>query len=320
MKLIIFVVLNLIALSSISSRNLKGVSIKGGNSGKSSSGNPTHHTTPTHHTSPTHQTTPTHHTIHVSHKFSTTHTNRDTTHTKKTTYISPFEKRRIKEEWSQKRLEEERQKRKEETKKKLEEIRKRREEERKKKEEELRKKREETKKRLEEIRKKREEELRKKKLEEIQKKKEEELKKKKEEEAKKKLEEIKKKKEEEDKKKQSQPKFTKTGTGIETIDYQKTLGLKSGCNFMACCVMGGLTTNDQIMKAHEWALKNNYIRSDNYVNMSPYDFAKKVSQEFQTTYHSEWKRGGSSEVHHFWVVDENGNEIFNSAGLGYHGH
>ena len=132
-------------------------------------------------------------------------------------------------------------------------------------------------------------------------------------------EQIRKKKLKEDKNKQSQPKFTKKGTGIETIDYQKTLGLKSGCNFMACCVIGGLTTNAQIMKAHEWALKNNYIRNDNYVNMSPYDFAKKISQEFQTTYHSEWKRGGSSEVHHFWVVDGNGNEIFNSAGLGYHG-
>ena len=89
---------------------------------------------------------------------------------------------------------------------------------------------------------------------------------------------------------------------------------------MACCVIGGLTTNAQIMKAHDWALKNNYIRSNNYVNLSPYDFAKKISKEFKTTYHSEWKRGGSAAVRHFWVEDRNGNEIFNSAGLGYHGH
>ena len=88
---------------------------------------------------------------------------------------------------------------------------------------------------------------------------------------------------------------------------------------MACCVIGGLTTNEQIMKAHDWALEHKYIRNDNFVNLSPYDFAKKISEEFKTTYHSEWKRGGSGKVHHFWVVDSNGNEIFNSAGLGYHG-
>ena len=190
-----------------------------------------------------------------------------------------------------KRLEQKIQKAEEEAKKKLEEIKKKLKPEETKKAEEERKKQEERK-RQEEERKRQEEER-------------------------KRQEALKRQKEEEERKKQSQPKFTKTGTGIETIDSQKKLGLHSGCNFMACCVIGGLTSNEQILKAHEWALKNKYIRNDNYVNMSPYDFAKKISEEFKTTYHSEWKRGGSSKVHHFWVVDSNGNEIFNSAGLGY---
>ena len=84
--------------------------------------------------------------------------------------------------------------------------------------------------------------------------------------------------------------------------------------------MGGLTTSEQIKKAHEWALDNKYIRHDDYVKLYYKEFAKKISEEFKTTYHSEWDRGGSAQVGHFWVVDANGKEIFNSAGLGYHGH
>ena len=197
----------------------------------------------------------------------------------------------------------------------LEQIKKRLEQKIQKAEEEAKKKLEEIKKKLKPEETKKTEEERKK--EEERKRQEE---KKRQEEERRRQEALKRQKEEEERKKQSQPKFTKTGTGIETIDSQKKLGLHSGCNFMACCVIGGLTSNEQILKAHEWALKNKYIRTDNYVNMSPYDFAKKISEEFKTTYHSEWKRGGSGEVGHFWVVDSNGNEIFNSAGLGYYGH
>ena len=89
---------------------------------------------------------------------------------------------------------------------------------------------------------------------------------------------------------------------------------------MACCVIGGLTTNEQIIKAHEWALQNNFIRNDNYVNLDYNDFAKLVSEQFQTIYHPDWTRDGSDDQGHYWVLDSNGKEIFNSAGLGYHGY
>ena len=165
-----------------------------------------------------------------------------------------------------------------------------------------------------------------KKLEEIKKKIEEKIKKT-EEQEKKQLEDAKKKikpeeerkKKEEEKKNQSQIQFTDKGTGIPTISSQKKLGYKAGCNFMACCVLGGLTNDDQIKKAHEWALGNKYIGKDDFVKLNYRDFAKKISEQFKTTYHSEWDRGGSTKKHHFWVVDGNGKEIFNSAGLGYHG-
>ena len=276
MKLILFVVFNLIALSSISSKNLKvSTPIKGSNSQKPTSTNPTKPTTTS--------------------KHGTTSTKHDTTQTKKDqTKKDQTKKDQTKKDQTKRdttKLT------KEEKLKKLEEIKRKKEEERKRLEEERKKKREEKLKKLEEIK---------------RKKAEEEMKRKKE-------EELRKKKEEEEKKKQSQPKFINSGTGIETISYQKSLGLKEGCNFMACCVIGGLTTDQEILKAHDWALVHNYIRSDNYVNISYSDFAKKISEEFKTTYHDDWKRGGSAEQGHFWVVDGNGKEIFNSAGLYYHG-
>ena len=289
MKLILFVVFNLIALSSISSKNLKVTApIKGSNSQKSTSTNPTKTTTTT--------------------KHDTTQSKKDQTkkdQTKKDqTKKDQTKKDQTKKDQTKKDQTKPDQTKRDTTKltreeklKKLEEVKRKKEEERKRLEEERKKKREEKLKKLEEIK---------------RKKAEEEMKRKKE-------EELRKKKEEEERKKQSQPKFTNSGTGIETISYQKSLGLKEGCNFMACCVIGGLTTDQEILKAHDWALQHNYIRSDNYVNISYSDFAKKISKEFKTTYHDDWKRGGSAEQGHFWVEDGNGKEIFNSAGLYYHG-
>ena len=214
-----------------------------------------------------------------------------------------------------KKIEETKEKTKEEAKTKLKEIIKKIEDS--KLIPEAKKKYEEMKKKLEETIKKAEEEA-KKKLEEIKKKLKPEEERKRAEEERKKAEE--RKRAEEEKNKQNQPKFTKTGTGIETIGSQKSLGYAQGCNFMACCVLGGLTTSKQINDAHKWALDKGFIRNDCYVNLYYKDFAKKISEQFKTTYHSEWDRGGSAKVGHFWVVDGNGNEIFNSAGLGYHGH
>ena len=103
--------------------------------------------------------------------------------------------------------------------------------------------------------------------------------------------------------------------GILTNNFQKNLGLIQGSNFMASCIKGGLTTEEKIREAHKWALKNNYIRKDNYVkNIS--DFAKKISEKFKTIYHSDWKIVGANDKKHFLVKDSTGKEIFNSKCIG----
>ena len=97
----------------------------------------------------------------------------------------------------------------------------------------------------------------------------------------------------------------------------KLKGMKQGCLFMSACVIGGLGSDKEIMAARKWAVQNKYIRdSDTYVNMSARELAKKIAKKFKTKYHDKWHFAQST--HHWWVVDENKREIFNSAGLGYH--
>ena len=86
--------------------------------------------------------------------------------------------------------------------------------------------------------------------------------------------------------------------------------------FMACCIKGGLTSDNQILIAHEWALENNFIINDNDGNISCNDFAQKVSQQFQTTYHSDWKLKGPSIKGHYLIIDSKTRKIiFDSAGF-----
>ena len=112
--------------------------------------------------------------------------------------------------------------------------------------------------------------------------------------------------------------FIRSGTGLKGVSYQRNLpGMREGCLFMAACVIGGLGTDAEIMVARKWAVQNGYIRdSDTYVNMSAKVLAKKISEHFHTYYHANWDFGRGRN--HFWVIDQNGREVFNSAGLGYH--
>ena len=112
--------------------------------------------------------------------------------------------------------------------------------------------------------------------------------------------------------------FIRSGTGLKGVSHQMKLkGMRQGCLFMAACVVGGLGSDKEIMLARKWAVQNKYIRdSDTYVNMSARELAKKIAKKFKTKYHAKWRFAHST--HHWWVVDENKREIFNSAGLGYH--
>ena len=88
---------------------------------------------------------------------------------------------------------------------------------------------------------------------------------------------------------------------------------KSGCLFLACCYVGGLTTYDQCLSAYYWASKEGKIRgNDCYVNMNSNTLALQISKHFRTSF----KEGCrfSKNSHHFWV-ERNGIEIYNSAGI-----
>ena len=114
-------------------------------------------------------------------------------------------------------------------------------------------------------------------------------------------------------------KFITTGTGLEGVSYQKYLpGMGQGCYFIGSCVIGGLGSDSQIMLARKWAVNNGYIRdSDTYTYPNFSELARKVSEYFGTALHSNWKL--KEGCNHFWVINESGKEVFNSAGLGYSG-
>ena len=110
--------------------------------------------------------------------------------------------------------------------------------------------------------------------------------------------------------------FVNYGTGLKNVPTQNRIeGMKSGCCFLSACVVGGLGTVSKFKDARKWALSNNKIRNDNYVNMDKYLLARQISQRYNTVFHSNWKI-----VHgkgHFYVCNEHGREVFNSAGLGW---
>jgi hypothetical protein len=113
--------------------------------------------------------------------------------------------------------------------------------------------------------------------------------------------------------------FVRTGTGLSGVSYQwKLAGMKSGCLFMAACCIGGLGTDAQMLSARAWAVKKGYIRdSDTYCNINSLTLAQYISKNYGTPFHSTWKT--KQGCGHFWVVDANGKEVFNAAGLGYTG-
>ena len=104
---------------------------------------------------------------------------------------------------------------------------------------------------------------------------------------------------------------------IKTIDAKNLEPGQRG-KFLAYCIVSGLTTNDQVSKAYQWALENRFIRGDNNIEISLDDFAQKVHQQFKITSRNHLKIEGPIEKGHFWIVDSKGYEIFNPKGIGNH--
>ena len=109
--------------------------------------------------------------------------------------------------------------------------------------------------------------------------------------------------------------FIRTGTGLKDVNFQwKIPGMKTGCLFMAVCVIGGLGSDKEMIEAREWANKKGYA-SGTRCNINIQELAKKISIQFKTTFHKDWKV--KYGCNHYWTVDGNGREVFNAAGLGY---
>ena len=80
---------------------------------------------------------------------------------------------------------------------------------------------------------------------------------------------------------------------------------------MACCLKSGLTSDEQILQAYEWALINNYINNNKY---SINDLVDKISKKFQTNYHNDWRISIYNHRHSYAIISE-GKIIFDYNGL-----
>ena len=109
--------------------------------------------------------------------------------------------------------------------------------------------------------------------------------------------------------------FVSTGTGVQGITPQYLVAnMKEGCYFMGCCVIGGLGNDAQIQSAYNWALNLGYINAKAWVtSIDGIALAKEISQHFGTTFHKGWSL--EYGCNHYWVLDTNGKEVFNAAGL-----
>lgn len=110
-------------------------------------------------------------------------------------------------------------------------------------------------------------------------------------------------------------------TGFPNIPKQKNFAQNgiavSGCLFLALCVKGGCTNQEQCVKAFNWAVSNDFVRGhDAYVNIGRDELAQKISNRFNLPYHSDYSVVKCTKRQHFYLM-QNGKEIFNSAGLGF---
>ena len=90
---------------------------------------------------------------------------------------------------------------------------------------------------------------------------------------------------------------------------------KSGCCFLCACYLGGLNNIDEANLIFEWATKTKKVQaSDAYVLINKYTLANEIAQITGRSRRSGKIVEGNN---HFYVIDDQGNEIYNSAGPGF---
>jgi len=110
-------------------------------------------------------------------------------------------------------------------------------------------------------------------------------------------------------------------TGIKGIPRQIRFldhRIKDGGSLFLCiCVKGGLTNEAQCMICFDWGINTGKLRrSDGFVVCDKERWAREISIRFYTPYHGDYCFQKNN--HHFWLT-QNGREIFNSFGIGWHG-
>ncbi len=68
---------------------------------------------------------------------------------------------------------------------------------------------------------------------------------------------------------------------------------------MASCLKAGLISDNQILKAYEWAIQNNNFRNDKYDEL-----AKSISAQFQTKCHNDWRIRISIKRHTCTIISK----------------
>lgn len=90
---------------------------------------------------------------------------------------------------------------------------------------------------------------------------------------------------------------------------------KEGCLFCAICFLGGLNNIDEVDECFVWAVSKGKVReNDSYVNTNRIDLAKEIAKKYGRKYRNYHIYKGNN---HFYIVDSNGNEIYNSSGPGW---
>lgn len=110
-------------------------------------------------------------------------------------------------------------------------------------------------------------------------------------------------------------------TGMKYIPTQMSFAQAAirswGCCFLAACVKGGCTTQQQCVNVWNWAVSTGRVRgSDSWVSCGSETLARDVSSHFGLPYHSDYQIVWNCKHSHFYVF-RNGRELFNSAGLGW---
>ena len=89
----------------------------------------------------------------------------------------------------------------------------------------------------------------------------------------------------------------------------------SGCCFLSACFLGGLNNLNECDDCFDWASNCGRVRkSDAYVNAEKHGLGREIAQRYGRDYRDYKIVKGRN---HFYVIDGNGHEVFNSMGQGW---